>query len=37
MMEVRNAYKILVKNPEEQRPLERPRRTWDPNIAMDLG
>ena len=32
----RNAYKILVGNPEEKRPLERPRRMWEDNIKMDL-
>jgi hypothetical protein len=32
----RNAYKILVENPEGKRPLGRPRRTWVDNIKMDL-
>jgi hypothetical protein len=27
---------ILVGNPEEKRPLERPRRRWGDNITMDL-
>jgi hypothetical protein len=36
MGERRNAYKILVGNPEEKRPLERPRCKWVDNIKMDL-
>jgi hypothetical protein len=32
----RNAYRILVGNPEEKRPLGRPRRRWVDNIKMDL-
>jgi hypothetical protein len=31
-----NAYRILVGNPEEKRPLGRPRRRWVDNIKMDL-
>jgi hypothetical protein len=31
-----NAYRILVENPEGNRPLERPRRQWEDNIRMDL-
>jgi hypothetical protein len=34
---VRNAYRILVGNPEEKRPLGRPRRRWVDNFKMDLG
>jgi hypothetical protein len=34
--EKRNAYKILVGNPEGRRPLGRPRRRWVNNIKMDL-
>jgi hypothetical protein len=34
--EKRNAYRILVGNPEGKRPLERPRRRWVDNIGMDL-
>jgi hypothetical protein len=30
------AYRILVGNPEEKRPLGRPRRRWVDNIKMDL-
>jgi hypothetical protein len=34
--EKRNAYRILVGNPEVKRPLGRPRRKWVDNIIMDL-
>jgi hypothetical protein len=34
--EKRNAYRMLVGNPEGKRPLERPRRRWVDNIKMDL-
>jgi hypothetical protein len=34
--EARNAYRILVGEPEGKRPLERPRRSWVDNIKMDL-
>jgi hypothetical protein len=34
--EKRNAYKILVGEPEGKRPLGRPRRRWVDNIKMDL-
>jgi hypothetical protein len=37
MEEMRNAYKILVGNPEGEVPLGRPRRRWDDNIRMTLG
>jgi hypothetical protein len=33
----RNAYRLLVGNPEGKRPLGRPRRRWVDNIRMDLG
>jgi hypothetical protein len=36
MGEKRNAYRILVGNPEGKRPLGRPRRRWVDNIIMDL-
>jgi hypothetical protein len=36
MREKRNAYRILVENPEGNRPLGRPRRRWVDNIKMDL-
>jgi hypothetical protein len=36
MGETRNAYRILVGNPEGKRPLGRPRRRWVDNIKMDL-
>jgi hypothetical protein len=32
----RNAYRILVGNPEGKRPLGRQRRSWVDNIKMDL-
>jgi hypothetical protein len=32
MGEKRNAYRILVGNPEGKRPLRRPRRRWVDNI-----
>jgi hypothetical protein len=31
-----NAYRILVRNPEGKRPLERPRRRWVDNIKINL-
>jgi hypothetical protein len=36
MREMRNACRILVGEPEERRPLGRPRRRWGNNIKMDL-
>jgi hypothetical protein len=36
MGEKRNAYRILVGNPEGKRPLGRPGRRWVDNIKMDL-
>jgi hypothetical protein len=33
---MRNAYNILVGNPEGKRPLERPVGRWEDNIRMDL-
>jgi hypothetical protein len=36
MGEKRNAYRILVGNPEGKRPLGRPRRRWVGNIKIDL-
>jgi len=38
--EMRNAYKILVVNPEGNRPLGWPRRRWEDNIKIkfrDMG
>jgi hypothetical protein len=35
--EKRNAYRLLVRKPEGNRPLGRPRRRWVDNIRMDLG
>jgi hypothetical protein len=37
MGEKRNAYRLLVGNPEGKRPLGIPRRRWVDNIRMDLG
>jgi hypothetical protein len=34
--EKRSACGILVRNPEEKRPLRRRRRRWVDNIKMDL-
>jgi hypothetical protein len=34
--EKRNAYSILVGNPEEKRPLGTPRCMWVDNIKLDL-
>jgi hypothetical protein len=34
--EKKNAYRILVRNPEGKRPLIRPKRRWVINIKMDL-
>jgi hypothetical protein len=36
MGEKRNAYRILVGNPEGKGPLGRPRRRWVDNIKMTL-
>jgi hypothetical protein len=36
MGERRNAYRILVGNPEGRRPLGRPRRRFVDNIKMDI-
>jgi hypothetical protein len=33
----RNAYRLLVGNPEGKRPLGRPKLRWVDNIRMDLG
>jgi hypothetical protein len=36
MVEMRNAYEILVGKPEGKRPFGRPRRGWEDKITMDL-
>jgi hypothetical protein len=36
-MEDRNTYRLLVRQPEEKRPLQRPRQRWVDNNKMDLG
>jgi hypothetical protein len=33
----RNAFRILVGQPERKRPLGRPRHRWVDNIKMNLG
>jgi hypothetical protein len=34
--EERNAYRLLLRKPEEKRPLGRPKRRWVDKIRMDL-
>ena len=36
MEEGRGVHKVLVRKPECNRPLGRPRRRWEDNIKMDL-
>jgi hypothetical protein len=36
MVEMRNAYNILIGRPEGKKPLGRLRRRWEDNIKMDL-
>jgi hypothetical protein len=36
MEEGRGVYRVMVKRPEGNRPLERPRRRWENYINMDL-
>jgi hypothetical protein len=36
MREGRSVYTVLVRRPEGERPLRRPRRRWEDNIKMDL-
>jgi hypothetical protein len=36
MGEMRNAYKILVSQPEQKRPYGRTRCRWEDNITMNL-
>ena len=36
MGEGRGVHRVLVRKPEEKRPLGRPRRRWEDNITMDL-
>jgi hypothetical protein len=36
MGEGRGVYGVMVRKPEGQRPLGRPRRRWEDNIKMDL-
>jgi hypothetical protein len=37
MVDMRNAYNILVGKPEGKRPLRRHRHRWEDNIRVDLG
>jgi hypothetical protein len=34
--EERGVYKVLIRKPEGNRPLGRPRRRWEVNIRMDV-
>jgi hypothetical protein len=36
MRAIRNVYKVLVENPEEKRPLGRPRHRSENNIKIDI-
>jgi len=36
MGERRGIYSVLVRKPEDKRPLRRPRSRWEDNIKMDL-
>jgi hypothetical protein len=36
MVDMKNAYKILVRKPEGKRPLRRAMGRWEDNIRMDL-
>jgi hypothetical protein len=36
MGKMRNAYKLLIGNPEGKTPLGRPMHRWEDNIKMDL-
>jgi len=36
MVEMRNAYKILIRKPEGLRPFKRPRHGWE-GIRMDVS
>jgi len=36
MGEGRGVYRVLVRKPEEKRPLGRPRHRWEDNIKVDL-
>jgi hypothetical protein len=37
MGEIRDEYRSLVRNPERNRPIGRPRHRWVDIIIMDLG
>jgi hypothetical protein len=35
MAERRDAYRVLMRKPEEKRPLVRPSRRWEDNVRKD--
>jgi hypothetical protein len=37
MVEGRGVYRVLVRKPEERRPIGRPMRRWEDNITRSLG
>jgi len=37
MVERRGAYRVLVRKPEETKPLGSPRCRWEDNIKLDLS
>jgi hypothetical protein len=34
MNSITKLYKILVRKPEEKKPLEKPRRRWEKNVSI---
>jgi hypothetical protein len=36
LVEMKNAYKVLVVKPEEKKSLRRARRRWENNVKVDL-
>jgi hypothetical protein len=36
MREIRNAYKVLIGEPEGRKPLGKPRRRWKGDTRMDV-
>jgi hypothetical protein len=36
LVEMKNAYRILIESPEGKRPIVTPRSTWEDNIKTDL-
>jgi hypothetical protein len=37
MGEMRNVYRIFLRNPERKRPLQNPMCRWEGNIKKELG